>query len=511
MTLGLESLVGSLTILANPEVWLYIFAGAVFGTFLGAMPGFGVTLGYSLIVPFTFVLEPVNSVSLLLALSVGAQFGNSLPAILAGIPGTPSAILTVLDGHALYKRGQGDVALGASYLSSLTAQLISIPLFVALVIPLANLAYVFQAPELFGMYMLGMIAIISLTGKNMIKGLVAAGFGMVIGLVGLDPLTTRPRLTFGWSELRPGFSTVAVVIGILAVGEIFRAARQTFQWGGDADAKGIASIKLPRLSKMGGRGFFPPLFGGTVIGTLVGAIPGAGATPAALISYQQAKLWSKHPEEFGDGSISGIIANEAAQNASNSGELIPTLALGIPGSSSMLLLLSALQIHGFIPGPFLIRDAPEMLYATIAGLLGGTVVLLIIGMKMAGLMLRAVRIDRSVVLMTGLALVMLGVWSLRGKMLDVGVMLLFGVIGYFMYRFGYSPAAAALAVILSSGFERSLRLGLALSDNSPVAFVTRPTTAVLLAISLALLVLGFYKEHAQRRKAVAVTARRSTR
>jgi putative tricarboxylic transport membrane protein len=244
----------------------------------------------------------------------------------------------------------------------------------------------------------------------------------------------------------------------------------------------------------------PPLIGGTLIGTLVGAIPGAGATPAALITYQQAKLWSKHPEEFGKGSVSGIIANEAAQNASNSGELIPTLALGIPGSGSMVILLGALIAQGFVPGPFLIHQQPELLYAAIAGLLAGTILLAIVGMRVAGWMLRAVRIDRSVMVVVSLAVVVLGVYALKASMIDVYVLIAFSVVGYFMYRYGFSPAACALAVILSRGFEASMRHGLSLSNDSWLVMLSRPVTAGLLIVTALFLLGGFWKQYRRWRK-----------
>jgi len=241
------------------------------------------------------------------------------------------------------------------------------------------------------------------------------------------------------------------------------------------------------------------MFLGTVIGTLVGAIPGAGSTPGALISYQQAKLISKHPEEFGTGSIEGIAANEAAQNASNSGELIPTLGLGIPVSGTAVLLLSALTIQGLIPGPSLVTRTPELLDASVAGLLGGTIFLLITGWWMGRAMMRVVSINRSAVIIVSLAIVILGIYSLSGRTFDVLVCLVFGVVGYFMLRYGYSVAAASLTAILASEFERTLRQGLNLMDNDPVRFLTRPITATILVVSLAMLIYGI------------VAARRSSR
>jgi putative tricarboxylic transport membrane protein len=495
----LDAFAGAFGILLDPSVWLFVALGAAWGVFVGAMPGIGTTLGYALLIPLTFNLPAVTSVAMLLSVAVGSQFGNSIPAILVGVPGGSAAVMTVMDGYALFKQGKGDIALGASYLGALVGQFLSIPLFVALVIPLANLAYIFQPPELFAMYCLGMAAIVAIASDSMVKGLVSAAVGLLIGVIGLDPLTGVVRFTFGVTSLRPGFDEVAVIVGLLAGGELLRSARQSFQWpveGGEESRR----IRLPRFSAMGGRDMVPPLLGGTVLGTLIGAIPGAGATPAALITYQQAKLWSKHPEEFGKGSVTGIIANEAAQNASNSGELIPTLALGIPGSGSMVILLGALIAQGFVPGPFLIHRDPQLLYAAIAGLVGGTILLAIVGMRLAGWMLRAVRIDRSVMVITSLAIVVLGVYALKSSLTDVVVLIGFSFVGYFMYRYGFSPAAASLAVILSRGFEDGMRHGLSLSDDSWLVMLSRPITAGLLAVTTLFLLGGFWKQYRNWRK-----------
>src|SRR5919106_1609233 len=262
-------------VLLDPTSWLFIILGAVWGVFVGAMPGIGAPLGFALLLPLTFTLDPVVAVAMLLALSVGNAFGNSLPAITLAIPGSPATIMTVLDGHALFKRGKGDVALGAAYIAALGGQLISIPLFVLLVIPLANLAYVFQAPELFGIYVLGMVAVVSIASANILKGLLSALFGLIVGLVGLDPLTTFSRFTFDVVEIRAGFDETAVIIGLLALGEIFRSLRQNYSWTIEGEVK---RVRLPRLSEMGGGGMVAPLVGGTVLGTLIGAIPGAGSS-----------------------------------------------------------------------------------------------------------------------------------------------------------------------------------------------------------------------------------------
>ena len=491
-----QPLVGGVAQLVDPTIWLAVLAGTLFGVIAGAMPGVGTTLAYGLVLPFTFAMPPIYAVAFLLSISVGVGYGNSIPAILMGIPGTPAAILTVIDGHALHKRGEGALALGVSFIAALGGQLISILLFVLLVVPLMGLAYYFLQPELFALYLLGIVAIVSLTGDNVVKGFVAAGIGFLIALVGLDPMNLMTRFVFGFREIRSGFETVPVVIGLLAVSELFRSARQVFNWGEGTTSTG--GIRFPPFRQL--RPTIPAILGGTFVGTMVGAVPGAGATPAAMISYQQAQLVSKRPEEFGHGSVEGIAANEAAQNASNSGELIPTLGLGVPGSGSMVLLLSALTVHGFVPGPMMIRQAPELFYAAIAGLLASTLFLLATGWWMAALMLRAVRVNRSLIIVLALATVVLGVYSLNTRIFDVYVALAAGLIGYFMLRYGYSTAAAALAVVLGGELERNLRLGLNLSNNSWIEMLSRPVTLIIVVITIALLVFGIVRQTRMRRR-----------
>ena len=243
-------------------------AGTAYGIVAGAMPGIGATLAFGLILPVTFALGPVPAVALLLSIAVGVSYGNSIPAIMIGVPGTPAATLTVLDGFTLHKRGETGLAVGVAYVAAIVGQLISIPMFVLALVPLSGLAYVFLAPELFGLYLLGVVAVVSLTGKNVVKGLIAAVLGLAVGLVGLDPIQFQPRFDFGVPILRNGFDTAAVIIGLLAVSELFRSARQVFQWDALVDN---FRMTFPRPKT-----FLPtarPILLGTVLGTAVGAVP----------------------------------------------------------------------------------------------------------------------------------------------------------------------------------------------------------------------------------------------
>lgn len=478
---------GGIAALADPVLWMYVLLGTLLGVLSGAMPGIGTTLAYGLVLPFTFVMSPEHAVAFLLGISVGVMYGNSIPAILMAVPGNPAAILTVLDGHALQKRGEGGLALAVSLVASLVGQTLGIMFFVLLLVPLGGLAYTFASPELFALFALGMIALVSLSGKNIVKGGVAAVFGIFIAIIGLDPINNQPRFHLDTIILRNGFDVVPVVIGLLALSELIRSTRQLYQWD-SVDEEGESKRKFPQFSAFNRT--WKPTFVGSVIGTFVGAIPGAGATPAAMISYQQAQFMSKHPEEFGNGSIEGVAVNESAQNASNSGELIPTLGLGIPGSGSMVLLLTALTVHGFTPGPRMLETSPDLLFAAVAGMLAAVIFLALTGWYMASAMMKAVQMDRAIVIGVAIAFVSVGLYSLNGRTFDVIVAWIFGFIGYYMHRYGYSVAAASLAVVLGKGFEQHLRQGLSLTRNSWLDFVSRPITGVVLLVALVLLILS---------------------
>lgn len=485
--LFLNSLIQAAQLAADPLVVLFIFGGVLWGCVAGALPGVNSVMAIGVMVPFTFTMEPVSAVAFLIAINVGTAFGNSIPAILVGVPGTASAFLTAIDGYALHKKGESGLALGVTYFASVTGQFLATILFLLLVIPLAGLTYVFIAPELFALYLLGSTALVMLSGSNILKGLAAAAFGLTVAMIGRDPLSAVTRFTFGFPELRGGIHIIPVVLGLLAVSEIIRSMRQSFKW--EALAPDF-SPKFPPLSAL--RRVFPFILVGTGIGSVIGAIPGLAGSAAAIMSYQQSKLWSRYPEEYGKGSIEGIASNESAQNADQAGELIPTFGLGIPGSSAMVVLLGALLMHGFVPGPLLIKESPQLLYAAVAGLLIATAILALIGWWIARSLLRVVTFDRSFVLVGALFLSMIGAFSLNRSVFDVYVLLFFGGVGYFMLRYGYPPAGASIAAILGTGLETNLRAGLMLKQGDFIAFVIRPWTALFLSISLVLLAYAVY-------------------
>jgi putative tricarboxylic transport membrane protein len=485
MDLFFTSIIQGTKMCADPFLMGLVLVGVIWGVIAGALPGVGPSLAVGLALPFTFGLSATYAIAFLVAINVACSYGNSIPAILIGVPGTTSAVLTAIDGYALHKQGKSGLALGVQYYAAISGQFISNFFFLAMVVPLAQLTYVFLAPEMFALYFLGIVAVVSISSDNILKGLAAAAFGFALSMVGRDPVDAVYRYVF-IDELGGGLEVMPVVLGMLAVSEIFRQMRQSFSWGELAIK---FEAKFPPLKSLWQ--VTPPVIMGCVIGTIVGAIPGLGGTQAAFISYNQAKLWSKHPEVYGHGSVEGVAANEAAQNASQAGEMVPTFGLGIPGSSTMVFLFAAMLMNGFIPGPLLIQQAPQLLYAAWGpGLLAPTIMLAILGWPMCMVLLKVVTLNRTMILTSALILCMVGVFTLNRSGLDVFFMLFFGIIGYFMWRYGYPVACASLALVLGNGLEGHLRRGLVLLDGSWWAFVSRPWVALILAVSFALLIYG---------------------
>lgn len=501
MTFFLHSLGQGTAYLTDPIFLLIIVAGTLWGVIGGVHPGGSATLSVGVALPFTFIMDGPQAVAFLLSVLVGINFANSLPSVLIGVPGTPSAVLTAQDGFQLHQRGETGTALGIVYLSSIVGQFISIIFFVAFVVPLSNLAYLFLSPELFAMALLGMTAVVGLAGRSIVKAVVSAAFGLAVALVGLDPLENVPRFTLGLTDLQDGVNSIAVVIGLLAVSEVIRQCRQVYPWS--IGKVRMGSIKFPNRQVL--RRIIRPVLVGTSLGVVIGVAPGASAEAASYMAYQNAKAMSKTPEEFGKGSIEGIAANESAQQASQAGDLIPTLAVGIPGGSTMVLILAALTLHGLVPGPLLIQQSPELLFGAVGGLLGAAVFLALIGWMMAKVAARLAGVDRSLILVLALALTLVGVYSVDQSMFDVAVCLVFGFIGYFMLRYGYAVAAAALGVILGDEIESTLRQGILIADGSFLTFVSRPVTAIVLTLALLLLAYGIRGEWRSRRRPPAST------
>jgi putative tricarboxylic transport membrane protein len=486
MDLFVTGIIESFKLAGDPLLWLLLAGGCIWGAIVGALPGVGATVGIGILLPFTFQMGPVYAIALFMSINVANSFGNSIPAILMGVPGSSSAVLTAVDGYALHRQGKSGLALGVTYFASVFGQFISVFFFLAMVVPLSGMAYVFLPPEMAALYFLGISAIISISGDNILKGLVAAAFGFAVSMIGPDPVNAVYRFVF-ISDLRYGIDPIPVLMGLLAMSELYRSMRQHFQWG---ELVGSFKATFPSIKDL--QRALPRIMIGTVIGSFLGAIPGLTGTASAFISYQQSKLWSKHPEEYGHGSIEGVAANESAQNAAQAGEAVPTFGLGIPASPPMVMVLAACLMHGFIPGPLMVRHAPQLLYAATGGMLISTLILALIGWPMSIYTLKLMSLNRQLILLGCVWLTLVGVFTLNNSAFHVFLLVLFGLVGYWMRRYGYPVAGAAIALILGPGLEGNIRRGILLMNGDWWAFLSRPWTAAILAISFGLLIYAMF-------------------
>jgi putative tricarboxylic transport membrane protein len=463
----------------QPNTLVLAAAAMFFGIIIGALPGLGPTIGIAMVLPLTIFMPSGDSITVMMAIFVGTMLGNGIPAVLLRIPGTASALLTAEEGYIFQQRGEGDRALVMSFLAATVGQALSVVVFIIAVIPLASIATSFLFPELFALLSVGLLSVVMMTSGNRLKGVIALFAGLMIGIIGLDPMTGATRLAFGQRDLSLGVNTIAFLVGILAIPEVIAGIGRPEPVGGTP-----AKIKLKLATVLGDvKRTAPAMAVGTVVGIIIGALPGGGATLASFIAHQQARLVSKEPELFGHGSLDGLATVDAAGNASTSGELIPTLALGIPGGVTSALMLAVLQAQGLIPGANLLLTSPALLAHVFGGLIASVVLMFVIGLLFIGPSVYITRLSPRGVSAVALVLVVVSVYAVNNSMFDVWCAVVAGIVGYVVGRHGYPIAVIAMAFILSQPLEANLRRGLVMTDD-PVAFVVRPIVLILLAITL---------------------------
>jgi putative tricarboxylic transport membrane protein len=475
----------------------FIFLGVAWGIIGGALPGITGSVAMALLLPLTWGMEPEVAIMLLAGVYVGAQYGSSITAILIKTPGAPASAATVLDGYAMHQKGESARALGISLVTGTIGGLISVVALIALALPLAEIALTFGPPEYFAVAVFGLTIISSLSGGNYIKGFLSGLFGLAIATVGLDPFTGSARFDYDNLDLLGGFEIVPVMVGLFAVSEVLVQAREMGGWEKIRDTK--ISTQLPSLGEL--RKLMPITLWSSVIGVVIGAMPGAGATIASFIAYSEAKRWSKTPEEFGKGSAEGIAAPETANNAVTASSFAPLLALGIPGSGSAAIMLGALMLHGLQPGPMLFVRNPEVVYGLFAGMIVANFAMLILGIVTLQAAVRLVNMPQSYLLAGIMVFVIMGSYSVSNNLWNVWVALGFGVVGYFMTRYNFSPAATVLGLVLGFIVETNLRRSLMISDVGWAIFVNRPLALAMLILAFISFFFPFYRDFRNRGKA----------
>ncbi len=462
----------------TPAVFAAAF-GVTWGIVGGAMPGISPSISMALILPFTYGMNPVVAIILLAAVYIGAEYGGSIPAILISTPGTNAATVTVIDGYEMHRQGKGGEALGISLVTGWVGGMVGIIILIFLSGWLADVALLFSPAAYFGIGVLGLSVIASLSEASLVKGFIPGILGMMVATMGADPFSGVNRFTFDRPELITGISPIVVMVGLFAVSELLKQCALPPWPKGDADVK----IVLPSLKMLFGRLGIPQLIG-IIVGTVEGIVPGAGGTVASFISYNEARRWSKHKEEFGKGSPEGVAAPECANNVVTATTLIPVLAFGIPGSNSAAILLGGLLLHGLTPGPQLFERTPEVVYGLFAGLVMANMFMLFIGYFTIRQCVWLVNRPKPYVLAVIYALILSGVYTLNHSLFDPALLLLFGVIGYFMRYLGFSMLAMVLGVVLGFMVETSFRRALVMSGGDYSTFWTDPIGAVLIGFSV---------------------------
>ena len=478
--------------------WLWViaaaFGGVLWGILGGALPGISPSIAMALLLPFTVGLPPTIAIVLLASVYVGAEYGGSIPAILIRTPGTNSASATVIDGFEMAKQGKAGEALGISLMSGLVGGLFGLLVLVLATESLAKVALAFTPAAYFSLGVLGLSVIASLSGGNLLKGLIAACAGLMIAFIGSDPVSGVSRFTFDSSDLLDGVKPIIIMVGLFAVTEML------VQIGEPAWAKAdktASRLKLPNWA-MTKRLFRPQAIGATV-GTFEGVTPGAGGTVAAFMAYSESKRWSKHPEEYGHGSPEGVAAPEAANNVVTATALVPLLSLGIPGSNSAAILMGGFLIHGLQPGPLLFTKAPDVVYGLYVGLLAANIAMLLIGLVILNPCIWLVNRPKPYLIAGILALVMTGVYALHQSVFDIAVTLAVGVLGYGMRLLRIPVLPMVLGLVLGYMVESNYRRSLLISGGDHSIFLTDVVSGGLLALSLVLALYTGIKEFTERK------------
>ncbi|PJE37497.1 hypothetical protein CVM52_06395 [Pseudooceanicola lipolyticus] len=478
----LDNLALGLSTAATIQNLLYCFVGVFLGTFIGVLPGVGPLAAVAMLLPVSFYLPPETALVMLAGVYYGAEYGGSIASILLNIPGTPSASVTCLDGYPMAQQGRAGIALFSTAMASMFGALFGVVVMVLLSPRLAEFALLFQPAEYFSVMVLGLVAASVVSTSGATRGLMMVCLGILLGTIGVDVNSGETRFTGGIQELRDGVSLVVVAMGLFGISEVMVSLRGATQSYAGA---GLIGSMFPTAAEWA-RSLMPALRG-SVIGSFFGTLPGTGQTVASFVSYALEKRVNKRAHQFGKGAIEGVVVPEAANNAAAQTAFIPTLTLGIPGSTTMALMLGALMIHGITPGPRLISDHPELFWGLVVSFVFGNIFLLVLNIPLIGIWVRLLRVPHYYLYPTVIVLICVGVYSISNSLTDVWATLIFGAIGYGLRLFRFEPAPLLIGFVLGPMMEEYFRRAMLLSRGDATVFLTRPGSAALLAGAVLLL------------------------
>ncbi len=485
----MDQIIAGFELFFQVPVFLSTLFGVALGIVMGSIPGLTATMAIALIIPMTFYLSPIVSISMLVGAYKGGCFGGSIPAIMLNTPGTPAAAATVLDGHEMAKQGKSLKALKMAIYSSVLADSFSDIVLILVSPPLALIALKMGPPEMAALIIFSLMIITAVAGKSLTKGIIAGVLGLIVGIVGLDPMLGTRRLGFGFIELDEGIALMPMLIGLFAVSEFFVNAEKKmvgkkihmFELSKDPDDNRVTGTEFKKCLKIIGSA--------SVIGTFLGAIPGIGPSIAAFTSYAQAKKMSKEPEKFGHGAIEGVAAAEAGNNAVAGANLIPLLTLGIPGDIGAAILLGAFMIQGLHPGPLLFKEHLDVIYAIFMSLLLANLFNFLIAGQYIKIASKIANVPKWYIFPAVLAFCFVGAYGFNQSIFDIWITLLFGLLGYILRKNGFPVAPLLIAFILEPILERSFRQSLLLSGGSPLIFFIKPISMIFIIMTTVSIVL----------------------
>ena len=477
----LTALAGGFAVALTPQNLLWSLAGVTLGTTVGVLPGIGPALTVALLLPVTYSLDPTAAFIMFAGIYYGGMYGGSTTSILLNTPGESASVMSAVEGNLMARAGRGGAALATAAIGSFVAGTLATAALTVLAPVIVELALRFGPAEYFALAVLAFVAVSAMLGESRLDGFASLLFGLLLGVIGIDPLTGVPRLTFGVPQLFDGIDVVVVAVGLFAVGEVLYAASRQLD-PGIVMLRGSLWMTREEWSRS-----WKPWLRGAAIGFPLGALPAGGAEIPTFLSYAAERRFARDPGEFGRGAIEGVAGPEAANNAAAVGTLVPLLALGLPTTATAAIMLAAFQQYGLQPGPLLFQHEPRLVWGLIASLYIGNVMLLVLNLPLVGLWVRLLTIPRPVLYSAILILASAGAYSVNRSAFDVGVLYAIGGIGYLMRCRSIPPAPAIIGVILGPMAEQQLRRALAIAEGSPMVLVTRPISSALLATALLLL------------------------
>ncbi len=481
----IDSLMLGFSVALRPDVLWYAFIGCVVGTVVGMLPGIGPLAGISILLPLTFGLNATNAIVMLAGIYYGSQYGGSTTSILLRIPGEAASVMTCIDGNAMARKGRGGAALCIAAVGSFAAGTFGVIMLSLVAPPLAGFALRFGPPEYAALLVLGLVFLAYMSTSSLARTLLMAAFGLLLGTIGIDVMTGHFRYSFDIPELGDGIGIVPVAVGLFGLGEILATP-----------SRGVTTdVQRPKLrellpSREEWRQSAMPIARGSVLGFVIGIIPGSAHIISSFMSYALERRLSKHPEEFGKGAVAGVAGPESANNAASTGAFVPMLALGLPTGPVTAVLMAALLIHGVPPGPMLVSDHPNVFWGFVASMYVGNLMLLALNLPLVGLFVNMLRIPYAYLYPMIIMFCVIGVYEVNHSIVDVWIMLIMGVVGYGLKKFGFDPAPLVLGLVIAPIFEMSLRQSLIMSDDTWTIFLQRPIALVLLCISAVLLALS---------------------